>query len=271
MPSEKLSIGYRCILENNFPLDLCILYPIGSNNPSRILYFPEEITSTLPITNSLLLGGTISGALYLFNLLGSKPQELPQMLENFLDESMDGNNINKEMQEVFESSLLIPDYSTELIRGSHEGSITSLRCFHSSKTYTLISADTTGCICFWRVNDMTKVDALNSTDLGVTVYASSKLEFIMRIINSAAIRDIQIYPKDPNMYLLLTETSVAKGVRYEITGSGMEGLDVNSKQVLDSLPTAIGLSDEGLFLVGFQCGSLAYIYIIYIMDIDCMQ
>ena len=264
MPAEKISISYKCKLSNNLNLDICILFPIGSKNPTRILYFPEEITSTLPITNTLFLGGTISGALYLFNLLGSKPNNLPEMVINSLPEDISPEVIIDSMQESFGSSLLIADYSTELIREKHEGEIVSLRSLHSSKTYTIISADITGNICFWRLNDMSKVDPLNTTDLGVTVFASSTLEFNMRVIHSDGLSDVLIYPKDPNMYIMLADNYVRKGVRYEIGGGGGDAFDVNSKQVLDSHPTAIGLSDEGLFLVGFQCGSLAYIIYIYI-------
>ena len=141
-------------------------------------------------------------------------------------------------------------------RGHKAGIIDiSVRGSVSNPHYSLIATlDVSGVTCFWRVDAVGSDTTAGSIE--EIVFGEYKLQLLenMDVARLAVPTGIYIDPKDSSAFMVMTEDGLHKNTRV----LGMDDMcrKYEFKDLLYANPTAVAISDEGLFLVGFDNGSI---------------
>lgn len=142
----------------------------------------------------------------------------------------------------------------------HKAAVTNLSVRGSvdNPHFALISSlDSTGTTCFWRLDSTANTETMGSIE--EIVIGEYKLQLLERIdlsrefIESVPI-GLEIDPKDVNSFIVMAEEKIYRNTRI-VT---MENMcrKYQFKELLYARPSAMAVSDEGIFLVGFDDGSL---------------
>ena len=144
----------------------------------------------------------------------------------------------------------------------HKAAVTTLSVkgsVLSSRFMVISSLDSTGIVCFWRVDSIVPSSDATITSLEELAIGEFKLQLLERIDLSQQLEEtvplsLEIDPKDSDSFMIMAEEGIYRNTRI-IT---MDNLyrKYQFKDLMYARPTALAISDEGIFLVGFDDGSL---------------
>jgi len=144
----------------------------------------------------------------------------------------------------------------------HKAAVTniSVRGSVTNPHFALISTlDSNGITCFWRLDSIVPSTNLTLASIEEIVIGKYKLQLLERIdlglqlLGSVPVC-LEIDPKDTNSFMIVAEEKIYRNTRI-VTMENMYR-KYQLKELLYAKPSAIAISDEGIFLVGFNDGSL---------------